>query len=203
MTMTSSWLPGWVEVVAVVVYAVILVLHLSHAWSAGRLVRLWHVGHIVMALGMIDMFWPSTMPIGEVGGEAVFAIAAAATLGLGAFAVSSGDNWRIWAVSTVDFVGMVYMFAMMSHRIAPLTIAFVVWSIAEALAWLTGYAFGLLGVSEHGVDLRLSLAAMTVGMAYMFLAMQYGVSDMNGMQHMPGMTETPSPSTPTTSMSGM
>jgi len=184
MTMTSSWLPGWVEVIGVIAYAVILVLHVWHAWRAGGLGRAWHVGHIVMAIGMIDMFWPGQMPVGELGGEVVFGTAAALSLAIGAYALAKQDNWRVWTVSTIDFAGMVYMFAMMSHQVAPLTLVFVVWSILEAVAWASGFAFAALGVSDHGVDLRLSLAVMTVGMAYMFLAMQYGVPAMSSMSGM-------------------
>jgi hypothetical protein len=112
-------------------------------------------------------------------------------------------------VSTIDFAGMIYMFAMMSHRFAPLTIALVVWSVLEALAWATGYAFRAFGVAEHGVDMRITLAAMTVGMAYMFLAMQYAapaMGSMTGMQDLPTTTGTslsPSPSAPASSTGSM
>lgn len=230
MSMNNGWLPTSVEAGWIAIYLCVLLAHAHHAWNLSGRDRLWHISHIVMSLGMIDMFWPTNRPVGERAGEVVFALASVLALAVGVHAALHAMGWRAWVPSTVDLTGMVYMFAMMSHRTAGLTLVFVAWSLLEAILWASGYAFLALRLdpsdaasvdphgagtspginivqspatspsptttlarattpatvagADHGWNLRLTLTAMTLGMAYMFLVMQYG---MAGMGHMTGM----------------
>lgn len=200
MAMGTGWLPDWLEVCLIVLYAGVVLVHLEHAWLLAGPGRLWHLSHIAMALGMIDMYWPSSLPVGERAGEVVFAVAAVLGVLAGCYAAARRASWQVWVVSVVDLSGMVYMFTMISHRLQPLTLVLVVWSVLEAVLWASGLGFGLLRVhrngaprgpatvTEHGVDLRITLTVMTLGMAYMFLVMQYGMPATGQTpDQMPGM----------------
>ena len=83
---------------------------------------------------------------------------------------------------------MSYMFALMSLRyLVVVTVILAGWQLAEAAAWTTGR----LGTRGQGAAVRISLALMSTGMAYMLLAMQFGMSGGGhggpGMPGMPGM----------------
>lgn len=202
--MGSDWIPTWLSVLALVGYAGVVLVHVHHARALRGPSRWWHAGHLLMALGMIDMFWPSSAggaPVGETAGVVVFAVATACALGLLAWTAARGGHWQLWVVSVADLAAMVYMFAMMSHSSAALTVLFVSWSVLGGLGWASGDAERILGFhaadahgadaeAEHtvhgGADLRATLAFMAVGTAYMLLAMQYGMPG-HGMPGMTGM----------------
>jgi len=83
---------------------------------------------------------------------------------------------------------MSYMFALMSVRyLVVITVALAGWQLTEAVAWATGR----LGTSGGGPAVRVSLALMSAGMAYMLVAMQFGLAGAGpggpGMPGMPGM----------------
>nr|WP_269151105.1 DUF5134 domain-containing protein [Spelaeicoccus albus] len=191
-------MPTWVQVSWIAIYVLVVLVHVHHAWSLTGLSRVWHLSHILMALGMIDMFWPTTMPFGQAAGVTAFVVLTTAVVAIGVGAVVSQRGWRAWTFSAIDLGGMIYMFAMMSYRLAPLTLAYALWSVVEAALWATGLAHRLLRLHGAGTGtndqtdavtshkrwgLQLSLAAMIIGMAYMFVAMQYGIptSGMHGM----------------------
>ncbi len=225
--MTSGWIPAWAATAWTVVFEVVLVVHVRHAFALSGRARAWHVTHIVMALGMIDMFWllPS-MPVGAGFGRIVFALGAVLTLGWGIFdRIHDGRPLLLWLIAATDLASMVYMFSMSTTRIQVLTLLLVVWFVLEAAGWASGAMFALLRApaeaqeaassatrqpvptraeaaatviiqadrqsqgrlakhSEHMRDLRITLALMSLGMAYMFLAMQYGMGATTPMSRM-------------------
>lgn len=199
--MSSSWLPTWAGTGWTVVFAVILLVHLQHVVGMRGQWRIWHGGHVLMALGMVDMFWPvSNLPVGAHAGETVFAAASVATVLLIAVLAARGGVVRaVWPVAVVDLAAMVYMFAMMSARSAALSVLLAAWFAAEAVAWLVGPALMCRGLHRPHARatptaspaahldgaVRVTLAVMSLGMAYMFLAMQFGMHA--GPAGMPGM----------------
>ena len=76
MAGSNSWLPTWLRVVGEVVFAVIVAVHLWHLRASAGRERAWHTGHVLMALGMMDMFAPTShMIVAARIGKLVFAAA--------------------------------------------------------------------------------------------------------------------------------
>ncbi|ASW53420.1 DUF5134 domain-containing protein [Plantactinospora sp. KBS50] len=201
--MTGGWIPAWAANVWSVLFFVIALVHGWHlAWAAGQ-ARFWHLAHLLMALGMMDMFWPAgRMPVGAVPGEIIFGVAAVAVLGFIAVAViRRTPPAAAWLLTAFDLAAMVYMFALMSTRFpAAITVLLAAAFVVESAGWATGklvrtapaHATAANGQHHGGevLSMRISLALMGLGMAYMLLAMQFGTdmgSNMPGMPGMPGM----------------
>jgi hypothetical protein len=240
----NPWLPPWLGVAAVAVFAVMVAIHLGHTYSAPGRVAVWHLAHVLMALGMIVMFLPTGGMVVPAGvGEVVFAAAALATGGFRIVTLVRGSpvGW-LWLILGIDLAAMVYMFALPTTPLEWLTVALVAWFALQAMGWATGRLCLLAaesglsrspettsirvpatvpatGSAESGpVDLRaaadsggstdsadttaagkaahaqldsgtirLTLTVMSVAMAYMLLAMQFGMVDMPGMGGMPGL----------------
>jgi hypothetical protein len=73
----NPWLPSWLGFGAVAVFTVIAVVHLWHMIAAPVRVAMWHLGHVLMALGMIVMFLPTGgLIVSAAAGEIVVALAA-------------------------------------------------------------------------------------------------------------------------------
>jgi hypothetical protein len=199
-SMTPSLLPEWLRWLWVGVYAVIVVVHLSHAIEVEGRQRTWHFGHVVMAVGMVSMLLPSRLKIvSDVAWEILFAVVAAAIL---AWLLRAWINRRtvnfLWALSLLDMLAMVYMFAFPGAAIAPVTYVLVIYFVGVMVGWMKGmfdddggrdrllplvigprscsvstFAGPLPGASS--VSERTTLSAMAAGMAYMFIAMQAGL----------------------------
>lgn len=54
----DAWLPTWLRAVATTAFVIVLIIHLVHLAGHTRRGRAWHSGHVLMALGMIDIFLP-------------------------------------------------------------------------------------------------------------------------------------------------
>jgi hypothetical protein len=206
MTMTNSWLPPTLRVLAVVGYAAIVAVHLWHLRAGAARERTWHTTHVLMALGMIDMFAVrSQATVATQIGKLVFAVAAAAILAYVAAVVLRGQRlgW-LWPATAAALAAMAYMFAIPIPGFTWLTWLLVGWLTLDALGWLTGVlpSAADLGAADteaggatpaayrsstHHLSVRVSLAAMSLGMAYMFLAMTFGMASPPAMAPMPGM----------------
>jgi Domain of unknown function (DUF5134) len=215
----NAWLPTWLGIAATAVFVVVLAVHLRHLAGGTRGGRAWHTGHVLMALGMIDMFLPTSgMIVSAVIGEVVFALAA---VSVGGFVVSRlvrrGRVSWLWPITGVDLAAMAYMFAMPSVRFGWLTGLLVAWFVGQALGWIIGRLSAIAdaataeptdiaghhlatgaGVaapgatteratpatvahsSAHSLSIRATLTVMSLGMGYMFLAMQLGMTHMAG-----------------------
>lgn len=198
--MISSLLSEGLRWPWVAVYAVIVVVHLSHAMSVEGRQRAWHSGHVMMAVGMAYMFLPPRLKmVSDVAWEAVFAVVAAAIL---AWLLRAWINCRavnlLWVVSLLDMLAMVYMFAFPGAAIAPVTYVLVVYFAGVMVGWMNGtfdddsgrdgllpFVVGLRSCSASAfaeplpgassMSERTTLSAMGAGMAYMFIAMQAGM----------------------------
>jgi hypothetical protein len=204
MTGINGWLPLGLRVSAVVVYGAVVVVHFWHLRVAELRERVWHAAHVLMALGMIDMFAPTRELIvaGDLG-KWVFAVAAVSTLAYVAAAVVRSESlgW-LWLAAAADLAAMVYMFVTPIAGFAWLTWVLAGWTALQALGWLTGSlptradlgsaagrrVAATAYPSSRMVSIRVSLAAMNLGMAYMLLAMEFGMALKPAMAPMPGMT---------------
>lgn len=225
--MNSSWIPTWVAMAWTLVFIVVMVVHIRHMITLTGRTRVWHATHILMALGMIAMFWPSgSMFVAASAGEVVFSTAVLLVLAVAAAdLVCEGIPAWLWLIAVIDLGSMVYMFAMTSIRYEALTVVLAVWCVAESAGWATGRLLdpllvfagtpittpGLTSAPNHAgdqptsharrdeprgrgpgqhtghtKDLRITLTLMGLGMAYMLLAMQYGMPAMGSMTHTSG-----------------
>lgn len=229
----SGWLPSWLGVTASAVFAGTVLIHLWHLIGVPARVRVWHGTHVLMALGMIDMFAPTHEMIAGVRiGQIVFGVAALIVLG---FVVTgllrAGRVGGLWPIVGVDLVAMVYMFGMPAPGSGWVSGLLIGWFVLQAAGWASGVLptiagdFGLdgsastaarepaavpgmgtpgrggvavllaaglrsrpgavIGAHAHAPSVRATLMVMSLGMAYMFLAMQFGMTPISG--HLPAM----------------
>jgi hypothetical protein len=199
---TTNILPEWLAVVWTLVFIAIVVIHIRHVRDSddGQR-RIWHSGHVLMAFGMTFMFAPASIDhFGIPSGfwQLAFANAAiAAVLWMLAQALSGRAVNVLWLVLAFDLAAMAYMWSPSGFQ-APITWLLVAYFAAQSVLWASdrmrsidertilggGVSVTPEGALAAGVaeplicfkDLRLSMAAMTIGMAYMFAAMQLAMS---------------------------
>jgi hypothetical protein len=135
----GSWVPTWLAVAWSAVFAGVLAVHLAHLLVMGTRSRLWHAGHVLMAAGMLDMYWPGApIGIGERTGERGFAVAAVAAVGVAVIDVTGGRFTWLWSIAALDFAVMATMFAPTSQRWWVLSVLLASWCGLEALGWASG-----------------------------------------------------------------
>lgn len=140
MEMDAGILPDWVRWVWVILFLVVLAQHISHALRMHGIHRLWHCGHMTMALGMSYMFLPPSWGISQIWPWVViFAFASLSALGYGILHLTRGNRVDFpWVTLTVGLAGMSYMWAMMEGiNLSLVTWAAVVWFLMEAIGWFT------------------------------------------------------------------
>ncbi len=145
--MMNAWMPYPVAVGWTVIFAMVAVVHLGHAAVMGWRHRLWHCGHVFMALGMIAMFWPATPLLGmpAAAGTWVFGVVAGLSVLILAIAWQRGVRLGpLWLVSVLDAAAMAYMFAMMSDRLAWLSVWAAAWFTALTIGWASGWLGAVL-----------------------------------------------------------
>jgi Domain of unknown function (DUF5134) len=201
MSMSSSHgatniLPNWLAVIWTLLFIGVLVMHARHVAETTDGRRWWHSGHVLMALGMIFMFAPSSLdhfniPTGF--WQLLFANATGVVLAwILAQAVSGRPVNMLWVVLAIDLGAMAYMFSPTGF-LAPIMWLLVVYFAAQALLWVTNSyrkldshtIIGGSAINADGTltasavqplickrDLRGSMFVMTLGMAYMFASMQ-------------------------------
>jgi hypothetical protein len=197
----TNILPSWLAVVWMLAFFAIIAIHGRHVLESEGQRRWWHSGHVLMAIGMAFMYAPPSVdslniPIGF--WSLAFANAAIAVLLwmlVQAFA-GRGTN-MLWLVMAFDLGAMAYMWSPSGFQ-APITWLLVAYFAAQAALWATNRMRdfdertifgGGVSVTPDGAlaasvaeplicykDLRVSMAAMTLGMAYMFAAMQLVIS---------------------------
>jgi hypothetical protein len=150
-----------------------------------------------MAFGMAFMFAPASIDHFNIPSgfwQIVFASGSMAAVGWILFQATSGRAVNVlWLVMAIDLGAMAYMWSP-SGFVAPITWLLVAYLVAQSLLWATnrmrevdhktlgGGGFSItpggavaISAAEPLVcfrDLRASMFAMTLGMAYMFAAMQ-------------------------------
>ena len=193
---STNILPNWLAVIWTLVFLAILVIHARHVVQTTGQRRFWHSGHVLMALGMMFMYAPASLDhLGIPSGfwQLLFANGAGIVVAWILANVLSGRAINmLWLAMAVDLAAMVYMWSPAGF-VAPITWLLVAYFALQAVIWATNSYRGLderpvLGgigaladgtltataveplICEH--DLRPSMALMTLGMAYMFAAMQ-------------------------------
>jgi hypothetical protein len=189
-------LPQWLAIVWTLIFVAVLVIHGRHVlWSDGQR-RYWHSGHCLMALGMIFMFAPASINHFDIPSgfwQLVFANGAGVVLAwILAQALSRQAVNALWIVIGTDLAAMVYMWSPGDFD-APITWLLVAYFAAQSALWATNrmrraddlaigrrFSVGSDGAVAAtaaqplvcGRDLRMSVGVMTLGMTYMFAAMQ-------------------------------
>jgi len=194
---STNILPNWLAVLWMLVFFGIIAIHGRHVLESEGQRRVWHSGHVFMAVGMAFMFAPASVnhfniPTGF--WSLAFANGAIAILLwtlVQAFA-GRGTN-LLWLAMAFDLGAMAYMWSPTGFQ-APITWLLVAYFFGQTVLWATDRMRGLdektvlgggISVTPDGAmaasvaeplicfkDLRVSMAAMTLGMAYMFAAMQ-------------------------------
>jgi hypothetical protein len=192
----TNILPDWLAVIWTLVFLVIVIVHARHVIDSRDGRRIWHSGHVLMALGMLFMFAPGSLDHFDIPAsfwQIVFANAAGiVAIWMLAQLLSGRAVNLLWGVIAIDFAAMVYMWTP-SGFVAPITWLLVAYFGAGAVLWATnrmrtvderplfgGFTIGAGGtLSATRVeplicekDLRWSMGLMSLGMAYMFAAMQ-------------------------------
>jgi Domain of unknown function (DUF5134) len=193
----TNILPSWLAVIWTLVFIAILVIHVRHVLDSDGQRRIWHSGHVAMALGMAFMFAPASLDHFDIPSgfwQLAFANGALAVLAWMLVQAFLGQAINVlWLLMAIDLGAMAYMWSPSGFQ-APLTWLLVAYFACQTLLWATDRmraidhrTLGAAGVSitpggavaisaaEPLVcfrDLRVSMAAMTLGMAYMFAAMQ-------------------------------
>jgi hypothetical protein len=202
MSMTVSHgatniLPDWLSVIWTLVFIAVLVIHVRHVLDTHGERQAWHSSHVLMAAGMLFMFAPTSLDhfnIPDSFWQLLFANAAglAVLWSLVQFVSGRAVN-ALWGVIAVDLAAMVYMWSP-NGWVAPVTWLLVAYFTLQAVLWVTNRFRRLDGhsimspamrVNVDGTitatavaplvcerDLRGSMFAMSLGMAYMFAAMQ-------------------------------
>jgi hypothetical protein len=201
MSMTAAHgatniLPNWLAVIWTLVFIVIIVVHARHVMQTHGERRFWHSGHVLMATGMAFMYAPGSLDhFGIPGGfwPLLFANACGIVIAWILAKTLYGQAVNgLWVVLAVDMAAMVYMWSP-TGWVAPITWLLVAYFALQTVLWATDRYRQLddrlvvrgIGVNPDGTvaataahplvcerDLRLSMSAMTLGMAYMFAAMQ-------------------------------
>jgi Domain of unknown function (DUF5134) len=193
----TNIVPEWLAVLWTLAFIAIVVIHALHLRDSQGQRRVWHSGHVLMALGMAFMFAPSSIDHFNVPSgfwQLAFANAAIAiVLWMLAQALSGRAINVLWLVMAVDLGAMAYMWSPSGLQ-APITWILVAYFAVQSLLWVTNrmrevdhktLLGGEISVTPGGAvamaaaeplvcfrDLRASMFVMTLGMAYMFAAMQ-------------------------------
>jgi hypothetical protein len=198
---STNILPNWLAVIWMLVFFAVIAIHARHVLQSEGQRRWWHSGHVLMAIGMAFMYAPSSVDSLDIpAGFWSLAFANAAIVILLWLLVQAfegrGAN-MLWLVMAFDLAAMAYMWSPTGFQ-APITWLLVAYFAAQALLWGTDRMRdydertifgGGVSVTPDGAlaasvaeplicfkDLRASMAAMTLGMAYMFAAMQLVLS---------------------------
>lgn len=198
---TTNILPNWLAVLWTLAFFAIIVIHGRHVLESEGQRRIWHSGHVVMALGMAFMYAPASIDHFNIPAgfwSLAFANGAIAILLWVLVQAFAGRGTNVlWLVMAFDLGAMAYMWSPTGFQ-APITWLLVAYFAAQSALWASdrmrsidertilggGVSVTPEGALAAGVaeplicfkDLRLSMAAMTIGMAYMFAAMQLAMS---------------------------
>ena len=197
----TNILPSWLAVIWMLVFFAVIATHGRHVLESEGQRRFWHSGHVLMAIGMAFMFAPASVDYFNIPTGFWSLMFANGAIGIllwmlvQAFA-GRGAN-TLWLLMAFDLGAMAYMWSPTGFQ-APITWLLVAYFTAQAVLWATDRMRdfdertifgGGVSVTPEGAlaasvaeplicfkDLRVSMAVMTLGMAYMFAAMQLVMS---------------------------
>lgn len=190
-------LPSWLAVLWTLVFIAVLVIHARHVADSTGQRRVWHSGHVVMAAGMIVMYAPASIDSFHIPSGFWQILFADGVLAIVAWMLAQALGRRpvnvLWLMMAVDFGAMAYMWSPTGFQ-APITWIFVAYFVWQGVMWASDRIRtldhralwgGSASITPGGAvaistaeplvcfkDLRLSMLAMTLGMAYMLAAMQ-------------------------------
>jgi hypothetical protein len=192
----ANILPTWLAVIWTLIFIAVFVIHTRHLRETSGQRRLWHAGHVLMALGMGFMYAPSSIDHLNIPRSFWQLAFAGGALVIVAWMLTEAAERRainaLWVVMAIDLAAMVYMWSPSGYRPA-VTWLLVAYFVVQSLLWIGDrmrtidrYTLpGTFSVSAEGAvgaavaqplicyrDVRVSMSAMTLGMAYMFAAMQ-------------------------------
>lgn len=136
-----SLLPQWLRITWAVAFAGVALTHLWHVWFLRGQPRWWHIGHTLMALGMLLMYLGDRMahPTWYWAGAAVFGALALASVATAEVMRRRGGTLNpLWMVSALDQVIMLYMLLPGTLRFAAATYLFVTYLVGQVVAWALG-----------------------------------------------------------------
>jgi hypothetical protein len=194
---TTNILPEWLGVIGMLIFISILVVHILHLRDSQGQQRIWHSGHVLMACGMAFMFAPASIDSFNIPAgfwQLAFANAALAIVAWMLTQALAGRAINVlWVTMAIDLGAMAYMWSSSGIQ-APITWILVAYFVVQSLLWVTNrmrevdhktLLRGRVSVTPAGDvamsaaeplvcfrDLRVSMFTMTLGMAYMFAAMQ-------------------------------
>lgn len=140
-------LPGWLGITLGIVSLLVVGPHIRHIVTTAGQHRWWHVGHTVMAVGMVQMYLLGMgNDLVNTIGLTVFAlITVIMVVTTVRFWVFEGKMNPLWIATAVDMAAMAYMYAPAGMRPAVVTWLFVVYLVGHAVTWATG-AWGRMPV---------------------------------------------------------
>jgi hypothetical protein len=191
--------PEWLGIAGAAIFVAIAVSHLRHLAAADGQRRPWHACHVLIAVGMAFMYAPAVIdPLGVPARfwQIVFAVACILAA---VWSMSGGQRTPtlMWLLTAVDLGAMACMWT--PHVSASLCWALVIYLTVQASLWaldayrrIDGAApvinFSALSAAPAGMslplagtrvesllgdlDISVSMVLMSVGMAWMFAAMQ-------------------------------
>jgi hypothetical protein len=189
-------LPTWLAAIWALAFLAIFLVHLRHLFETGGQRRLWHSGHVLMAIGMAFMFAPASIDHLNIPSSFWQVIFGVGVLVVVSWMVTEALERKainpLLVVMATDLAAMVYMWSPNGFR-APVTWLLVAYFAVQSLLWGTDRmrsidrytlpgAFTVMSDGSVGAavaqplicyrDIRVSMSAMTLGMVYMLVAMQ-------------------------------
>jgi Domain of unknown function (DUF5134) len=190
-------LPSWLAVLWMLVFVAILVIHIRHVAASTGQRRVWHGGHVAMGIGMIFMYAPASIDSFDIPNGFWQIAFADGALAIVAWMLTRAVERRavnvLWVITAIDMGAMAYMWSPGGFQ-APITWALVAYFVLQGALWVTDRMRsvdhrtlwgGDASITPEGAvaieaaeplvcfsDLRYPMLAMTLGMAYMFAAMQ-------------------------------
>jgi hypothetical protein len=198
---STNILPSWLAVIWTLAFLAIIASHVRHVIQSEGQRRWWHSGHVAMAIGMTFMFAPASIDHFNIPPGFWSLAFANGAIAIMLWTLVQGLAGRgtnlLWMLIALDLGAMAYMWSPTGFQ-APITWPLVAYFAAQAVLWGTNRMRdfdertifgGAVAVTPNGAltasvaeplicfkDLRLSMAAMTLGMAYMFAATQLVLS---------------------------
>ena len=196
---TLSFVPEWLGIAGAAVFVVIAALHLRHFATAVGQQRPWHACHVLIAIGMAFMYAPSAIDPLSIPARFWQIVFATACVLAALWAISGAQRTPtlMWLLTAVDLGAMLCMWT--ANVSTSLRWALVIYLTIQASLWAldayrrvdgghpvislsalsaapAGTSLSLTGTGAESLlgdlDISVSMVLMSVGMAWMFAAMQ-------------------------------
>jgi hypothetical protein len=193
----TNILPEWLAVIWTLIFIAIVAIEVRHLLDSTGQRRLWHAGLVLMACGMAFMFAPPSIDHFKIPSGFWQLAFANGTIAILAWMLAQALDGRainaLWLMLAIDLGALAYMWSPSGFQ-APLTWLLVAYFAVQSALWasnrirnvdrktlfvssVSATPNGVLAMTAAGPligfrDMRLSMSAMTLGIAYMFAAMQ-------------------------------